>query len=133
MIALDGVKLAIYGGIVAALFAIGFAAGHRWQAGEVADAEKAQAAAEVDRDKWQAAAGEWERAQGLWERRYADDQAEAKRQRAEARKAMDLLAEQEHTARIDAEKWRRRFDLSKQEPSCRALMEESECSAFSDY
>ena len=117
----------------AILFGAGFAAGHRWQAGEVADAEKAQAAAETERDGWRDAAGEWQRAQGLWAKRYAQDEAEAKRQRAEAQKVLDRIAGEEAQARKDAADWQRRFDQARREPSCKALMEESTCSAFSDY
>lgn len=133
MFALSGPKLAIYGGSIAFLLAVGFAAGHRWQAGEVADAEKAQVKAEADRDAWADAAGNWQRATELWVERYEADQAEAKRQQEEADRILRLIAGQEEAAREEAERWQERFNAAKREPSCKVLMEESTCSAFSDY
>lgn len=118
----------------AVLFGAGFAAGHRWQAGEVADAEKAQQQAEGERDKWQDAAGEWQRAQGLWAKRYADDQEQAKRQKEAAERELAKIAGEEARARQEAANWQARFTAAKKEPSCKALMEESTCSVFSsDY
>ena len=126
-------RLAPYGIAAAVLLALGFAAGYRWQAGEVADAEKAQAAAEADRDAWQAAAGKWEDATGRWQARYAADEAEARRQKAEAARQLALLEQEEERARRAAADWKARFNAARRDPDCAALMEETSCPVFSDY
>lgn len=133
MIGLSGAKLAIYAGIVAAILAIGFAGGHRWQAGEVADAEKAQAAAETDRDLWKRAADGYKRATEGWQATLAaNEKAEAKQQ-AQAKAALEQLAREEEAARKDAAAWERRFKAAQRDPDCAELMEATTCPAFSDY
>lgn len=57
-----GTKLLVLAVVASFVFGGGLAAGLKWQAGEVADAERAQEKAEQDRDGWKDAAGKWEAA-----------------------------------------------------------------------
>jgi multidrug resistance efflux pump len=127
------VRLALLAGACLVLLSLGFAGGYRWQAGEVADAQRKQAAAEADRDKWQAAAGQWERAQSLWAQRYAADQAEAERQRQAGADAVARLAQEQAQAKREAAAWRERFNAAQRNPDCAQLMKVTACPAFSGY
>lgn len=132
MIAVDPRTIAL-GAAVVVLFAVGFAAGHKWQAGEVADAEKAQAKAEAERDGWEAAAGKWERATGLWQRTVKQNAAEAERQREAARKALAGIEREREVGEREAADWRRRFSNAQRNPDCAELMRATQCPAFTDY
>lgn len=132
MFAVDA-RTIIAGAAALALLAAGVWGGHRWQAGEVADAEKAQAKAEAERDGWRDAAAGWERAQGLWKGRYEADQAEAERQRKAAQEALAGIDRERRAAEREAADWRERFSRAQRNPDCAELMRATSCPAFTDY
>lgn len=126
-------KLAILGVAAVTLLAAGFAGGHRWQAGEVADAEKAQAEAEIDRDKWRDAAAGYKRATERWQATVEANAREAEKQLKQAQALIEQADVEEARAKRDAAAWRERFQKAQRDPSCAELMEATACPAFRSY
>jgi hypothetical protein len=127
------IRLVLLAGACLLLLSLGFAGGHRWQAGEVADAERAQAAAEAERDKWKQAAAGYKRATAAWQATVDANAREGKRLREEGQAAVAELARQQAAAKREAAAWRERFARAQRDPDCAALTQATACPAFRDY
>lgn len=126
-------KLWILLGAAAALMAIAFMGGLRWQKGAVESAKRA-------RDNQANVAAQWkDRASGLqaavdgFEASNAESTRRANEQRQQAERVLADLAKDKKVAEARAADWQRRYNEAKKNPDCAELMKATACPAFRSY